>query len=291
MSIRVGVVGTSYWATRVHAPAVATASRVMLAGIWGRDLAKARAAAEQLGCPGTDDLDALLGSCDAITIAVPPEAQGPIALRAIDAGKHLLLEKPVTLEAASSAQIAARASRARLSTLVFFTHRFMPQQARWVHECQEHPWQAASVEWTFDIDAPGSRFAPGNWRGEVGGLWDLGPHALSLLVPILGDVVDVADASVDRRGTVRCQVEHQSGAWSQLVLGVQEPRAMMRVSVGDQVGWSTMPKVTTERVVAMGIAIDTWVDLINSGTVEHGLDAGFGARIDAMLADIAQCVV
>ena len=64
-------------------------------GVWGRDEAKTLHVAEELGVKSYSDLDALFGAVDAVAIAVSPEAQPELAVRAAQAGCHLLLDKPV----------------------------------------------------------------------------------------------------------------------------------------------------------------------------------------------------
>jgi len=62
--LRMGVVGTGYWAEVVHAAGVAAHPDVDLVGVWGRDLAKANAVAEPHGARGHDHFDALLDEVD-----------------------------------------------------------------------------------------------------------------------------------------------------------------------------------------------------------------------------------
>src|ERR1700710_1556847 len=111
--MRCGVLGTGFWATEVHAPSLAGHPDAELVGVWGRDLAKAKAVGAQFDVPGTDDVDALLAAVAAVSFALPPDVRAPLAERAAAAGKHLLLEKPVALstEAADRVGGAARAGR------------------------------------------------------------------------------------------------------------------------------------------------------------------------------------
>ena len=55
----------------------------------------------------TPSIDALIADVDAVAIALPPDVQAPIALRAARAGRHLLLDKPVALVTGMAAEIAA----------------------------------------------------------------------------------------------------------------------------------------------------------------------------------------
>src|SRR5690348_1969049 len=110
-NLRIGVVGTGYWADVVHATGAAAHTKTDLVGVWGRDRGKADALAGQHGGRGYDDFDAFLADVDLLTFAVPPHVQAGLALRAAEAGKHLLLEKPVTLDVAAADRLVEAAER------------------------------------------------------------------------------------------------------------------------------------------------------------------------------------
>src|SRR5262245_36266587 len=111
--IRVLVVGYGYWGPNlvrnlVHCPSTQPA------GICDRDprrLAKAKQV-----FPGIDtftDLDAALAEgVDAVVIATPAATHYPLAVRCLDAGKHVLIEKPLTRTSAEGRDLIARADRA-----------------------------------------------------------------------------------------------------------------------------------------------------------------------------------
>src|SRR4051812_18164835 len=100
--MRFGVLGTGFWAREVHAAAIAAHPTAELAGIWGRDLAKAKTVGAEFEVPGYGDVDALLADVDAVAVALPPDVQAPLAVRAAQAGRHLLLEKPLALTIADA---------------------------------------------------------------------------------------------------------------------------------------------------------------------------------------------
>src|ERR1700761_6584856 len=98
-AMRFGLVGTGYWAKITHAPALASTPGAELTAVWGRDPAAAAALAAEHGATAHTDFGAFLDSVDAVAFAVPPHVQAPLAIRAAQAGKHLLLEKPIALSA------------------------------------------------------------------------------------------------------------------------------------------------------------------------------------------------
>src|SRR3954452_14163121 len=95
--MRFGVLGTGFWAREIHATSLAEHPDAELVGVWGRDLAKAKALGAQFDVQGYDDLDALLTQVDAVSFALPPDVQARRSIRAEQAGKHLLMERPIAL--------------------------------------------------------------------------------------------------------------------------------------------------------------------------------------------------
>jgi len=206
--MRFGVLGTGFWAGEVHATALAGHPDAELAGVWGRDLAKAKAVGAQFDVPGTDDLDALLADVDAVSVAVPPDVQAPLAERAAAAGKHLLLEKPVALTSDAADRVVAATQAAGVASVVFFTTRFRTATSTWLEQASRTALAGGAVTWLGSL--AGSPFDASPWRHEHGALWDVGPHALSLLVPALGPVTAV-QAGAGHGDTVHLVLTHAEG--------------------------------------------------------------------------------
>jgi predicted dehydrogenase len=203
--VRFGVLGTGFWASEVHATALAGHPDAELVGVWGRDLAKAKAVGAQFDVPGTDDVDALLADVDAVSFALPPDVQAPLAERAAAAGKHLLLEKPVALSSAAADRVVEATQAAGVASVVFFTTRFRTATSTWLEQASRTALAGGSVTWLGSL--AGSPFDASLWRHEHGALWDVGPHALSLLVPALGPVT-VVQAGAGHGDTVHLVLAH-----------------------------------------------------------------------------------
>jgi predicted dehydrogenase len=92
--IRVGVAGAGVFGGN-HAKKLAANSNAILVGIFDRAGDRAKTMAEPLGVGAFDDLDAMLQQIDALVVATPAVAHGGVARRAIDAGRHCLVEKPL----------------------------------------------------------------------------------------------------------------------------------------------------------------------------------------------------
>jgi predicted dehydrogenase len=213
--MRFGVLGTGFWAKEVHATALAEHPRAELVGIWGRDLAKAKAVGAEFDVAGYADVDELLSEVDAVSIALPPDVQAPLAERAAAAGKHLLLEKPIALDVAGADRVVGAVQGSGVASVVFFTFRFQPETSTWLEQAARTKLAGGHASWLSSL--AGSPFDDSPWRTEHGALWDIGPHALSVLMPALGPVVSV-QAGAGLRDTVHLVLSHESGVASTVTL-------------------------------------------------------------------------
>lgn len=282
--LRFGLVGTGYWARIMHAPALASTPGVELAAVWGRNPDAADALAADFGATAPRDFDTFLADVDAVAFAVPPAVQAELAVRAAAAGRHLLLEKPIALSNDAADALAGAVASAGVASVVFFTSRFQPEVRNWIDELgRTGGWAGGSAIWLGTVFSGSSPFDT-PWRHEFGGLWDLGPHAVSLLWAILGPVADVtADAG---RGDLRYLVlHHEGGATSTatLTLGAPEAAAGFWLEVWGEHGISRLP-TTTDGSAALGVALAELTANARSGHTAHPCDVGFGRNVTRVLA-------
>jgi predicted dehydrogenase len=283
--VRVGLVGTGYWASAVHATGVAAVDGAELAGVWGRDRDRTAALAAEHGTAAYDDPAAMFADVDVVTFAVPPSVQAPLAVQAARSGCHLLLEKPTALTGAEADAIVGAADSAGVSTTVFFTARHVAPVQDWVASVQQRGgWTGASAFWIGSIFHEGNPFGASPWRREHGGLWDVGPHALSMLLPVLGPVTEVT-AAAGPQDTVHLVLRHGSGASSTATvsLTVPERAATMRFDVYGEHGWDSIPTdhgVTPD--AALSSALRSLLAAAGGGAA-HPCDARFGADVVRVL--------
>ena len=285
MPPRFGVLGTGYWAQEAHATALAASDRADLVAIWGRDPAKTAAAAERFGVTGHTDLDRLLAEVDAVAIAVPPDVQAELALRAAAAGRHLLLDKPLALSLEAADRVAAAVGDAGVASLVFFTLRFLPEVAAWMEEAEAAgDWHGGDGAWLGTALEPGSPFAGSPWRQRKGALWDLGPHLLALAIPTLGPVERVT-AGTGLGDTVHLVLRHRTGASSTLTLSQTVPAAAEGRSfrLYGPKGHSQVPPFQLAHLVALNEAIAQLTAMVTAGTTTHPCDVRLGRDTVAVL--------
>jgi predicted dehydrogenase len=280
--MRFGVLGTGFWAQRVHAAALAEHPDAELVGVWGRDLAKAKALGAEFDVAGYADVDTLLHEVDAVAIAVPPDVQAPLAIRAAQAGKHLLLEKPVALTVEAADLVAAAVTEAGVASVVFFTWRFQQTTATWLEQAARTTVAGGAGSWLSSL--AGSPFDNSPWRKDRGALWDIGPHLVSVLVPTLGPVRTVL-AGAGLRDTVHLVLGHDGGRASTVTVShtVAPMSAGIEVFVHGDAGRLVLLPEQGPATGAFTVAVD---ELIAAATAHgiHSCDAGFGRDVVAVLA-------
>ena len=201
MKMRVGMIGTGHWARVVHGASASQHPGVEFVGVWGRDPRATSAVATEFDAKAYSDIDRLIDDVDALTFAVPPPDAG--GHRDAARGRHLLLEKPIATSVADALRLERAVADAGVSSVVFFTRRFVPDTVEWLERIAElGGWECGRAEFCSAVFVPGGPFAASAWRREKGALWDIGPHALSMLWPVLGEVTTVlAGGSAETRCT------------------------------------------------------------------------------------------
>jgi UDP-N-acetyl-2-amino-2-deoxyglucuronate dehydrogenase len=199
------------------------------------DAAAAEKVAQPLGraVPVTTSLDEALtrDDVDAVAVCVPSGAHAQIAVAALEAGRHVVVEKPVDVTVAAAAPIAAAAAAAPAGTLatVISQHRFDPasvvvRDAVVAGRFGRITSAVATVSWYRSQSYYDSGAWRGTWELDGGGaLMNQGVHTVDLLLWFLGTPVDVmaqtgllAHERVEVEDTVAAVVRFESGALATL---------------------------------------------------------------------------
>ena len=157
---RAGVIGAGAFG-RHHARKYAEDARVIFAGVWDPDAERAEMLADTHGAPAFDTLEALLKASDIITIASPPSFHAANARLALEAGKHVLVEKPLATDAAAGSElvrIAAAKERVlacgHQERLVFEAMGLFatPEKPTLIESVREGPWTGRSADVSVTLD-------------------------------------------------------------------------------------------------------------------------------------------
>jgi predicted dehydrogenase len=124
-TLRTAVIGTGYMG-RFHAEKLASCADARLVAACDVDRARAQAIAARLGCEAEHDYRALLGRIDAACVAVPTAAHREVVGACLEAGVHVLVEKPLARTLAEADELLALAQAKRLVLQVGHLERFNP---------------------------------------------------------------------------------------------------------------------------------------------------------------------
>jgi len=123
--VRVGVVGVGALG-RHHARVWAALEGAELVGVHDIDTARAEAVASEFGCPVCPDLESLLAAAQAVSVAVPTVDHHVVARQALETGRDVLLEKPMTATLAQADDLVDLAQQTGARLQVGHIERFNP---------------------------------------------------------------------------------------------------------------------------------------------------------------------
>jgi predicted dehydrogenase len=178
-----------------RAAAVAATGKGRLVGVIDRDPEAASRVESRYGAIVAKDLDAGLDlpGVDAVLVCTPHADHAAQVGRALEAGKHVLCEKPLAIDGAEARALAVRADERGVRLATGLNHRFYPPVRDALAIVRE--WAIGRVE---SVRAQiGHRASAGflaSWHTEVersggGTLLDNGPHACDLIRLFMGEVV------------------------------------------------------------------------------------------------------
>ena len=124
--LRVGVVGVGIMGAN-HARVFSGLPDVTLVGVADPNSQQRELVTRILGVPAVEDIDDLLGpGLDAVTIAAPTHLHHGLALKCIERGIHVLIEKPIASNVEEGREIIAAAKRRGVKLMVGHVERFNP---------------------------------------------------------------------------------------------------------------------------------------------------------------------
>lgn len=180
--IRVGVIGVGHFGRR-HAEKYAALAQAELVAVVDANREQAEAIAAQHGCAALTDVGELLGQVDAVSIAVPTSRHFAVARDCLEAGLHLLVEKPITDSLEDADALIALAEARGLVLQVGHLERFSPA------------YFAMADEVTKPLYIEANRISPFNPRViDVSVVLDLMIHDIDLITALVGEPVVAVDA-------------------------------------------------------------------------------------------------
>ena len=198
-STRVGLIGYGYWGSK-HVR--------VLAGLPGVELTIIETRSDRLREAMTSfpamDIAANLGDVqdelDAVVIATPPGSHGPVALQALRAGLHTMVEKPLATSVEVAEALVQTADADGLTLMV--GHTFEYNAAVWKLKQIVDSGELGRILY---IDT--ARLSLGRYQNDCNVIWDLAPHDISIVSYLLGEFPETASVWAQRNvGAVHADV-------------------------------------------------------------------------------------
>jgi len=237
MTVRIAFAGTGYIA-KIHARAAGKVEGVELAAVVNHRPGSMAAFAGEFGIGrqyATVEEMLAKGDVDALVVSTPNCLHAPQTIAALEAGVHVMVEKPMAMNAAEAGEMVAAGQRSGALLMVAHCWRF-DQEARWVTE------QVAAGRIGEVIRTKGCgvhvNWGPGGWftqKREAGGgaVADMGIHAIDTARFLMGDPQPVSvfarigthyrEIDVDDTGVIA--INWDNGAVSIVEAGWWQPYA------------------------------------------------------------------
>ncbi len=269
--LKVGLMGFGFAGATFHAPVIAHSDRTVVAAIATGQPDKARAAYP--GAAVVADFEALVAhpEVECVVIATPNDTHFDLARRTLEAGKHVVVDKPVTLNAAEARTLARLAADRGLVFAPFHNRRWdgdflTVRQLVASGELGRITW----FESHFDRFRPQIRQ---RWREDAtrggGLLYDLGPHLIDQALVLFGAPQTVtATVRARRDGAAAADLVH-------LVLGYADHEVALHASA--------LAAIEPARFTVLGtrggyqkFGLDTQEDQLKAGLTPDHVDFGGG---------------
>jgi predicted dehydrogenase len=175
----VAVVGYGYWGSK-HVRVLSSMPAVEVTVVDGDDARLAEAASQYPFARSSSSLDQALDDVDAVVVATPPDSHARIALTALAAGKHALVEKPLATSIDDAEEMVAAAAANR--RLLMAGHTFEHNPAVWK---LRDIIRSGALGRVLYIDT--ERLSLGRYQSDVDVVWDLAPHDISIVSYLLDE--------------------------------------------------------------------------------------------------------
>ncbi len=239
MALRMGVVGTGVHGMH-HVRVLSRMDGVQFAGVHDTNRSVCEKVTSEFGIPGYHDLGELLENADCVSVAVPTSVHCEVVSRCLDAGRHVLVEKPIAATVAEADALIARAQKNKLVFGVGHIERF------------NAAYRAVDGNGAAPAFIESHRLAVFNPRGtDVAVVLDLMIHDIDIVldlvkspvaqvsavgVPVVSDAVDIANA----------RLEFENGCVANLTASRVSERKLRKVRLFQKNGYISMDFATGE---------------------------------------------
>ena len=196
--VRVGIIGTSWWTEIMFLPNLAAHPSAELVAICGRNRERGEELAKKYGTAEVyTNYRTLIkeAAIDAIVVAAPDDLHYPMVMEALDAGLHILCEKPMALTVAHAKEMTEKAEAAGVKHMVLFTWRWIPV-FQYAKQLVDSGYIGRCYQASFRFLLGFGRNPEYTWRSDGersnGVFSDLGAHMSDFALWFVGDVKRVS---------------------------------------------------------------------------------------------------
>ncbi len=194
----IGIVGTGAIAIK-HAQAIEELTGAELVGLFNPNPKSAEAAKEKFSAPVFSDMEEFLAvdGLDIVCICTPSGMHLEPGLAAIEAGKHLMVEKPIEINPERADRLIKAAEEKEIKLAVIFQNRFSPDYQKLKKAVDDGVFGRllmgnAYVNWFRNS----AYYSTSKWKGTLkadggGALINQGIHTIDLLLDLMGEVKNV----------------------------------------------------------------------------------------------------
>ncbi|MFB9759708.1 Gfo/Idh/MocA family protein [Ectobacillus funiculus] len=205
--LKIGVIGCGSIAQHRHLPEYAANAHVEIVAVCDINEERAKKTAEKYGATAYTSYEELVksGTVDAVSVCTPNYLHAPISIAALEAGLHVLCEKPMAISQKEAEDMIAAANASGKKLMIAHNQRFVAshQKARQLIESGEIG-KIYSFRTAFGHPGPEGWSADGkeSWffqkeKAFIGAMGDLGVHKTDLLRYVLGEEITEVGAFIE----------------------------------------------------------------------------------------------
>ncbi len=247
-TFRYAIIGGGAGIAETHLKALAQLPGAQVVGLSDINTERVAPRAAELGCSYFTDHHDMLNQVkpDIAVVCTPHPSHAALVIDCLQAGTHVLVEKPLTIEVAQADEIVAAADAANRTLAVSFQHRFRPviSHVKRLIEAGEigSLVRVTCVEPWFRTDTYyRSASWRGTWAGEAGGvLMNQGPHPIDVLCYLVGEPTRVwgwirtVAHEIETEDSAQAMLEFSNGVSGYLNINTVETGQRRMEIVGDK---------------------------------------------------------
>ncbi len=264
--VRVAVVGYGYWGCK-HVRVLSGRHDVSVVVVDESEERREAASLQFRGIGIASCLADALDDVDAVIVATPPTSHTKLALTALQAGKHVLVEKPLATSAADAEHLVAQAAESGVALMTGHTFEYNSAVSK-----LKEVVTSGTLGRVLYIDA--ARLSLGRYQPDVDVVWDLAPHDISILSHLLDELPTAVSVWKQRNIGDR----FADVAYLRMYFERAATHAVVHLSWLDPCKVRRVTVVGDQRMAVYNDLSDERIRIYDSGVDVHGLDAAGTSR-------------